>query len=176
MGKVNLVNVTTSYHCLLCVFEVENYNISGFEANKLSMYPKQTVHLLCEQFCFTDIPEQRSLWAVMPSKSPEWSKVTHCDKSSNSLFYLLTFPLRSYFNVQVGATVHLSTLPVLLKRLSKTEIRLPVLCQLCDSISEQGTRYSHYGIPWFLSSVKEVTTDSLLSPLYTSVSRLSWNK
>jgi len=54
----------------------------------------------------------------MQSKSPERLNVTHCDKSSNSLLYLLTFSLRSRFNVQVGVICHLSALPVLLKHVS----------------------------------------------------------
>ena len=54
----------------------------------------------------------------MLSKSPVRSNVTHCDKSSNSLLYLLTFSLRSRFNVQVGVIGHLSLLPVQLKHVS----------------------------------------------------------
>ena len=54
----------------------------------------------------------------MQSKSSERSNVTHCDKSSNSLLYLLTFSLCSRFNVQVVVIGHLSALPVLLKHVS----------------------------------------------------------
>ena len=60
----------------------------------------------------------KSLWVVMQSKSPERPNVTHCDKSSNSLIYLLTFSLRSRFNVQVVVIGHLSALPILLKHVS----------------------------------------------------------